>query len=274
MKAEPACAPPHDWGSESGGVVFRGLVPFTMVDFPGRLAVTVYTMGCNFRCPICHNRELALSLGEGLPEYDVDAVLDVVRSRGGWIEGVCVTGGEPLIQKGLAGALARFKDEGLAVKLDTNGSFPDHLEEILKVGLVDYVAMDMKAPLMEDEYSRSAGVPMEKWLPRVEASVEAIKRSGIDHEFRTICLPGLHSPEAVVDIARENAGPGVREGGVAHARRDARAPRRRAGARPRGGRGLTRGKGACEHGDRLRRGRDGRGTGGPDGRHLPRPSGA
>jgi len=202
MKAEPACAPPHDWGSESGGVVFRGLVPFTMVDFPGRLAVTVYTMGCNFRCPICHNRELALSLGEGLPEYDVDAVLDVVRSRGGWIEGVCVTGGEPLIQKGLAGALARFKDEGLAVKLDTNGSFPDHLEEILKVGLVDYVAMDMKAPLMEDEYSRSAGVPMEKWIPRVEASVEAIKRSGVDHEFRTICAPGLHSPEAVGDIAR------------------------------------------------------------------------
>jgi len=189
-------------GPNDAGLVFRGLVPFTMVDFPGKLAVTVYTMGCNFRCPICHNRELALSLGDGLPEYDVAAVLDIVRGHGGWIEGVCVTGGEPLIQKGLSAALKRFRDEGLAVKLDTNGSFPDHLEEILKAGLVDHVAMDVKAPLTEEEYSKSAGVSVEKWLPRVEASIEAIKRSGIDHEFRTICLPGLHSPEAVGEIAR------------------------------------------------------------------------
>jgi len=202
MKAESACAPPHDRDSESRGVVFRGLVPFTMVDFPGKLAVTVYAMGCNFRCPICHNRELALSLGDGLPKYDVDAVLDAVGGHGGWIEGVCVTGGEPLIQKGLAAALRRFKDEGLAVKLDTNGSFPDHLEEILKAGLVDYVAMDVKAALSEEEYSKSAGVPMKKWLPRVEASIETIKRSGVDHEFRTICLPGLHTLESIGDIAR------------------------------------------------------------------------
>lgn len=189
----------------AGGLRFHGLVSFTMVDFPGRLAVTAYTMGCNFRCPICHNRELALSLTDGLPEYDVDAVLDAVRSQEGWIEGVCVTGGEPLLQAGLAPALARFKDEGVAVKLDTNGCFPERLKELLDAGLVDYVAMDVKAPLTGQEYSKAAGVRAAKWLPKLRRSIETIKRSRIDYEFRTICVPGLHSPDGVGRIAREIA---------------------------------------------------------------------
>ena len=193
----------------AGGLRFRGLVPFTMVDFPDRLAVTAYTMGCNFRCPICHNRELALSLADGLPEYDVEAVMEVVRSREGWIEGVCVTGGEPLLQAGIASALARFKDEGLAVKLDTNGCFPERLKEVLDAGLVDYVAMDVKAPITDEEYSKAAGVRAAKWLPKLRSSIETIKRSGVDHEFRTICVPGLHVPEGVGRIAREIA-PGRR----------------------------------------------------------------
>jgi pyruvate formate lyase activating enzyme len=199
----------------SAALRFRGLITFTMVDFPGRLAMTAYTMGCNFRCPICHNRELALSLADRLPEYDVDAVLDAVRERDGWIEGICVTGGEPLLHAGTASALGRFKGEGLAVKLDTNGCFPDRLKELLDAGLVDYVAMDVKAPLTDEEYSKAAGVGAARWLPRLSSSMEIIKRSGVDHEFRTICLPvragnartqtgvpGFHSPEAIGRIAR------------------------------------------------------------------------
>jgi len=191
--------------STASGLRFRALVPFTMVDFPGTLAATAYTMGCNFRCPICHNRDLALSLSDGLPEYDVSAVLDAVRSREGWIDGVCVTGGEPLLHAGLAPALARFRAEGLAVKLDTNGCFPDRLKAVLDAGLVEYVAMDVKAPLVEDEYSKAAGVPAAKWLPKIERSIAVIERSGVDHEFRTICVPGLHSPEAIGAIARSIA---------------------------------------------------------------------
>ena len=192
-------------GPTDAGLVFRGLVPFTMIDFPGRLAVTAYTMGCNFRCPICHNRELALSLTDGLPEYDVNAVLEVTRSREGWIEGVCVTGGEPLLQARIGPALARFQDEGLAVKLDTNGCFPERLKELLDAGLVDHVAMDVKASLTEQEYSKAAGVRTAKWLPKLRRSIEIIKRLRIDYEFRTICVPGLHSPEGIGRIAQEIA---------------------------------------------------------------------
>lgn len=192
-------------GPTEAGLVFRGLVPFTMVDFPGRLALTVYTMGCNFRCPICHNREFAVPLTEELPRHDVEAVLEVIRSREVWIDGVCVTGGEPLLQSGLASALARFKDKGLAVKLDTNGCYPEYLKELLDAGLVDYVAMDVKAPLTNEEYSNAAGVRATKWLPKLARSIEIVKGSSVDYEFRTICVPGLHSPEGIGRIAREIA---------------------------------------------------------------------
>jgi len=190
----------------SGGVeqpVFHGVVPFTMVDFPGKIALTAYTLGCNFRCPICHNRQLALSLADGLPKSGIEAVLEHVRSRRGWIDGVCVTGGEPLLHKWIKDALQRFKEEGLAVKLDTNGCFPDRLEECLSAGCVDYVAMDVKAPLTEAEYSKSAGVAMARWLPKLRKSMDIIKSSGVNYEFRTICVPGVHTPESIGEIARE-----------------------------------------------------------------------
>ena len=185
--------------------VFHGVVPLTMVDFPGKIALTAYTLGCNLRCPICHNRDLALSLADGLPEHGIEAVLEHIRGRSGWIDGVCVTGGEPLLHRWTRDALRRFKQEGLAVKLDTNGCYPDRLEECLRAGLVDYVAMDVKAPLREDEYSRATGVAAGKWLPRIRESLSLIMDSGLDYEFRTICVPGLHTPESIGEIARELA---------------------------------------------------------------------
>jgi len=198
-----------DMSSQRPGVggakqpVFHGVVPFTMVDFPGKIALTAYTIGCNLRCPICHNRQLALSLADGLPESGIEAALEHVRSRRGWIDGVCVTGGEPLLHKWIKDALQRFKEEGLAVKLDTNGCFPDRLKECLRAGCVDYVAMDVKAPLTETEYSESAGVPMARWLPKLRKSMDIIKSSDVDYEFRTICVPGVHTPEGIGEIARE-----------------------------------------------------------------------
>jgi pyruvate formate lyase activating enzyme len=173
-----------------------------MVDFPGRLAVTAYTMGCNFRCPICHNRELALSLSDGLPDHGTDAVLEVTRAGEGWIDGICVTGGEPLLHTDIATVLERFKTEGLAVKLDTNGSFPRRLEKLLHDGLVDYVAMDLKAPLTDAEYSQAAGVSAAKWLPKLRRSIDIIRDADVDHEFRTICIPGIHLPEVIGRTAR------------------------------------------------------------------------
>lgn len=192
-------------GTGHARFVFRGLVPVTMVDFPGKLALTAYTLGCNFRCPICHNRELALSLTDGLPEYDVPAVLAEVAKKAGWVDGICVTGGEPLLHARIDRVLRQFKDEGLAVKLDTNGSFPERLGELIDAGLIDYVAMDVKAPLDEESYSRAAGVPMGKWLGKLKESARIIKASGVEYEFRTICVPNLHSPESIARIAEDIA---------------------------------------------------------------------
>ncbi len=192
-------------GGAKPDLVFRSVLPVTMVDFPGKLAYTVYTMGCNFRCPICHNRELALSLSDGLPEHDVSWVLGEIEKKDGWVDGVCVTGGEPLLHPGLRSGLESFKGAGLAVKLDTNGSFPAELKKLLGSEIVDYVAMDVKAPLTEEEYSRAAGVPMNRWLESLKASVEVIKASGVEHEFRTVCVPGLHSPESIARIAEDLA---------------------------------------------------------------------
>ena len=200
-----ASAPERTAASQPGTgharFVFHGLVPVTLVDFPGKLALTAYTLGCNFRCPICHNRELALSLTDVLPEYDVPAVLAEIEKKSGWIDGICVTGGEPLLHAEIHQVLRQFKEEGLAVKIDTNGSFPERLEELIDAGLVDYVAMDVKAPLTEEDYSKAAGVPMGRWLGKLKDSAGIIKASDVEYEFRTICVPGLHSPESIARIA-------------------------------------------------------------------------
>ncbi len=192
-------------GCAEPGLVFRSIVPVTMIDYPGKLAYTVCTLGCNFRCPICHNRELALGLTDGLPEYGVSTVLAEIEGKDGWVDGICITGGEPLLQPGLSAAIERFRDAGLAVKVDTNGSFPAELRKLLDEGLVDYVAMDVKAPLTTEEYSRSAGVSMQSWLAGVEDSIAIIKSSGVDYEFRTVCVPGMHSPESISRIAEQLA---------------------------------------------------------------------
>lgn len=184
---------------------FRGFVPLTMIDYPGKLAFTAYTMGCNFRCPICHNPELALSKGRDLPSYTVEYLLEWVSHREGWIDGVCVTGGEPLLFPEIDGVLRCFKDAGLDVKLDTNGSFPERLSECLRAGLVDYVAMDVKAPLTEEGYGRAAGILMQKWLPKLRDSIRVIRDSGVDYEFRTICIPDMHTPGDIASIARDIA---------------------------------------------------------------------
>jgi pyruvate formate lyase activating enzyme len=185
--------------------VFHGFVPLTMIDYPGKLAFTAYTMGCNFRCPVCHNPELALSKEEELPSYSVRFLLDWLCERTGWIDGVCVTGGEPLLFPEIAGVLRCFKDAGLDVKLDTNGSFPERLAECLRAGLVDYVAMDVKAPLTEEGYGCATGISMQKWLPKLRDSIRVIRDSGVDYEFRTICIPGIHTPDDIAAIARETS---------------------------------------------------------------------
>ena len=168
---------------------FGGFQPFTLCDFPGRTAAIAFTQGCNFRCPFCHNGALLPLL---VPEEQLvpeSVVLDHLRRRRGQLEGLVVTGGEPTLQQALPTFLRRVKALGFLVKLDTNGSRPAMLKALLDEKLVDFVAMDVKAPL--HKYALLAGV--EAPALSIEESIAVIKWSGVEHHFRTTRVPGLLS---------------------------------------------------------------------------------
>ena len=157
-----------------------GLIKFTLIDYPGRVAAVVFTQGCNFRCRYCHNPELVYPhlLQEPMPEEEVLAFL---RRRQGALEGVVVTGGEPTLQPDLIRFLEDVKALGYKIKLDTNGSKPEVIQEAIDKKLVDYIAMDLKAPL--EKYSLITGVEFEPTT--LQQSMHIITESGLPYEFRT-----------------------------------------------------------------------------------------
>ena len=174
----------------------QGYQKLTLLDFPGKTACTVFTGGCNLRCPFCHNAGLVRT---PLAQDNATAeVMEYLQKRRGILDGVCVTGGEPLLQPDLADFLRDVRNLGYAVKLDTNGSLPDKLADILAQGLVDYVAMDIKSS--PQGYALATGADID---PAVFArSVQVLRESGIPHEFRTTAVGGIHTPEDFVEIGR------------------------------------------------------------------------
>ena len=178
----------------------QGFAKLTLLDFPGRVAATVFTGGCNLRCPFCHNADLVRH--PTAAESMEDEVLAYLQKRRGLLDGVCVTGGEPLLSPDLIPFLQKLKDLGYAVKLDTNGALPEKLEAVLRSGLVDYVAMDVKSS--PEGYARAVGTPVD--VAPFFASVDLIRRSGIDHEFRTTAVKGIHTLSDFEAIGRWLAG--------------------------------------------------------------------
>ena len=166
-----------------------GLQKMTLLDFPGRVACTVFTVGCNFRCPFCHNSSLVVS--PAVPELSQDDFFAFLRKRQGLLDGVAITGGEPLLHADMPEFLEKIRALGYAVKLDTNGAFPERLEAILQAGLADYVAMDVKN--CREKYELTAGVA--GILPAVERSVELLRAGETPFEFRTTLVDELHEPE-------------------------------------------------------------------------------
>ena len=186
-------------------VEIKGLLDCSFVDWKGRLCAVLFLGGCNFRCPFCHNRDLVIN-SNGMPSIPViDAISRLERLRP-WIDAVCVTGGEPTANPGLAVFLRTLKDTGLEVKLDTNGYLPEMLEKILKMGLVDYVSMDVKTGLEESHYSECVGVRVD--IGRIKRSIGLIKASSISHEFRMTVLPRFHTKETMSIWADELKGGG------------------------------------------------------------------
>ncbi|MGI5869535.1 MAG: anaerobic ribonucleoside-triphosphate reductase activating protein [Kiritimatiellia bacterium] len=163
-------------------MILAAYLPLTLCDYPGKIAAIVFTQGCNFRCPWCHNAHLIPPTG-GAPPVDPEAVLAEVAARrsNGLVEGIVVSGGEPTLQPDLPDFLRRCKTAGLDVKLDTNGARPDVLRACFDGGLVDFVAMDVKAPW--DKYAALAGRQVD--VEAVRASLQMIAASGVPHQFRT-----------------------------------------------------------------------------------------
>jgi pyruvate formate lyase activating enzyme len=168
-------------------MLIGGLQKLTLIDYPGKIAATVFTIGCNFFCSFCHNPELVdpekIKKQPIIPEKDF---FDFLTSRKGDLDGVCITGGEPTIHKDLPRFIKKIRNLGFSVKLDTNGSNPEMIKKLIDSKLIDYIAMDIKGPLQ---------------IPK--KSVELIKNSGIDYEFRTTVVPILHTKEDILEIARE-----------------------------------------------------------------------
>jgi pyruvate formate lyase activating enzyme len=175
----------------------KGFVETSFLDWPGRVASVLFLAGCNFRCPFCHNPEL-VGANDELREIPLSGILSKLQGMAGWVDGVIVTGGEPTVHEGLADLLALLREIGLAVKLDTNGSHPAALERLLAGGLLDHVALDLKAPLTLDAYGPLCGVTPP--LAAIRGSVDLIKASGVGVTFRTTVVPGFHTIEGLASL--------------------------------------------------------------------------
>lgn len=182
---------------------FYGFQKMTLLDYPGRVACTLFTGGCNMRCPFCHNALLVTELDESTERYEEAEVLTYLTRRQGLLDGVCVTGGEPTLQPGLENFLREVKQLGYAVKLDTNGTRPTVLASLVEAGLVDYVAMDVKNS--PDRYAATAGISEEE-IAGVFESMDYLLGGGVDYEFRTTVVRELHSVENIATIARRIKG--------------------------------------------------------------------
>ena len=176
-------------------VEIKGIEKFSSRDFPGHISSTVFLGGCSFRCPYCHNADLVLR-PETLQTMPVDLFLSYLDGRKGWLEAVCLSGGEPLLHEEVEDLVRVVRDRGLLVKLDTNGSFPDRLEKLLLEGLLDWVAMDVKAPLERYREVTRSNVEVEA----IVRSADLLRQSGVRLTFRTTVVPGLVGREDVVKI--------------------------------------------------------------------------
>ncbi|MBO4473805.1 MAG: anaerobic ribonucleoside-triphosphate reductase activating protein [Clostridiales bacterium] len=175
----------------------HGLMKMTLLDFPGKVACTVFLGGCDMRCPFCHNAELLDP--EAPAELDETGLLSFLNKRIGLLDGVVFTGGEPLLRKDLPELMRKIREMGFAIKLDTNGNHPDRLIEVVEAGLADYVAMDIKNS--PDKYGVTIGIPQFD-ISKVKRSVEFLMKGKVPYEFRTTVVSQFHDEESMREIAK------------------------------------------------------------------------
>ncbi len=178
-----------------------GIQKLSMVDYPGKMACTIFFSGCNFRCPYCHNSSLVIP-EQDQSYVDEEEVLKFLKKRQGLLEGVCISGGEPLLQgKALIPFLNKIKELGYSVKLDTNGTSPDLLKQLCEEKLVDYVAMDIKNS--RKNYGKAVGIEETRrdiLLEKVQESARYLMEAPVEYEFRTTLVKGIHEPQDIADM--------------------------------------------------------------------------
>jgi len=182
----------------------KGFIDTSFVDWPGKICAILFFPLCNFRCPYCHNAELVLR-PEEIVTIDPKSVFTRLDDLRGWIDGVCVTGGEPTLQPKLRRLMEVVREAGFQTKLDTNGSNPDVLRSLLDAGLLDYVAMDVKSCLDEHSYCRITNAS-ESMLSRVRTSIDLLREGRVEYEFRITVVPTYHGPEDIFRLARDLSG--------------------------------------------------------------------
>ena len=172
-----------------------GLQKTSLLDYPEEVSSIIWTVGCNFNCPFCYNKSLVNGKSSEISE---DEVLSFLKKRKKLIDGLVISGGEPFLQKDLKDFCKKVKKIGYKIKIDTNGTYPDKLQELIDEKLVDYIAMDVKAP--KSKYEQLAGKKVD--IKKIQKSIEIIKKSSIDYEFKTTFVPGLLKKEDIVEIGK------------------------------------------------------------------------
>jgi pyruvate formate lyase activating enzyme len=175
------------------------------VDWDKKVSSVVFTAGCNMRCTFCYNFGLVMH-PEEFDEIPEDFILNFLSENSDFLDGVCITGGEPTLQPDLVDFIKKVRGLGLEIKLDTNGTNSELLSKLIDKGLIDYIAMDVKAPLEAEQYSSLAGVSLKGSIGEIEKSIQLIKASGVDHEFRTTVVHGVHTKADIEAIAKSLAG--------------------------------------------------------------------
>jgi pyruvate formate lyase activating enzyme len=183
----------------------KGFINLSLVDWDGKISSVVFLAGCNLRCPFCYNVNLVIH-PEKLPTILFEQIEDRLKKSRGWIDGVVITGGEPTIHGDLLELCKKIKEIGFLVKLDTNGTNPVMVRELIDKRLVDYVAMDIKAPITKEKHSRACGVNTENLLGKIEKTIDLLLEDEVEYEFRTTVVPNLHDEQDIEEICRRIRG--------------------------------------------------------------------
>jgi pyruvate formate lyase activating enzyme len=183
----------------------KGFIGVSLVDWDGKVSSVIFLPGCNMRCPFCYNTKLVLNPKE-MPTIPFEEIQNYLKKHEGWIDGVVITGGEPTIQEDLPILCEEIRKMNLAVKVDTNGTNPSMIRNLLKKGLINYVAMDVKAPFTEDAYSKASGVNTATLLKSIDETIDTLLESEVEYEFRTTLVPTMHGASGIEKICEKIKG--------------------------------------------------------------------